>query len=384
MYVPLFGVWSLAATAAPATSPAPCAPFVERLHTTYGFRPSKLTPAESEEKVKAMDAVWQMVQHDPGGLGPCLREALAQPTEDGYFLFDGSQLLMSVDPSPASKATLLTALSRVSLDDVDLRAWVATASSLGLEGFDTSSLGRRWLEYPDAHYFLADHGAYEVDRGNGAMFIFGALDERFATPVLADICRTSVGERKEIAAWLLMSQATPDALLEVARLDTTGLSKKALASRESLLKKPDLITPRKQPITSRSQFLGAFAAFLAGDEAPFNKLVETVPDGKRDLVAVCTPEDLDMIRKVRRRYIAGNNQHAIEYYNQFSEILMTLLWKPELVKGPDEVGLQPRRPFAILGATISACSLRDGAASLRGINQTGSSKMHGRETTRRG
>ena len=38
-----------------------------------------------------------------------------------------------------------------------------------------------------------------------------------------------------------------------------------------------------------------------------------------------------MIRKVRRRYIAANNQHVIEYYNQFTQILMTLVWKKELV-----------------------------------------------------
>ena len=53
-----------------------------------------------------------------------------------------------------------------------------------------------------------------------------------------------------------------------------------------------------------------------------------MPDGERDLVAVATPADLDIIRKVRRRYIARNTQHAIEYYNEFSQILMTLIWKP--------------------------------------------------------
>jgi hypothetical protein len=274
------------------------------------------------------------VQQDPGKLGLCLKEALAKPTDDNWFLFDGSQLLVSVDPSRESKQVLLDALSRVSLDDVDLRSWVRHASALGLEGFDTTALGKRWLAYPKAKYWLPEHGAYEVDRDNGAMFIFGAAEERFATPVLAEICRTSTGEPKDIAAQQLMSQATPEALRELVRLDTSGLSDKTVASRRALLEGPELISPRKSPVTTRSEFLAAFAAFLAGDEGPFNRLMETVPDGERDLVAVAMPADLEIIRKVRRRYIARNNQHAIEYYNQFSQIVLMLVCKKELVRAP--------------------------------------------------
>ena len=137
-----------------------------------------------------------------------------------------------------------------------------------------------------------------------------------------------------------MSQATPEALREVVRLDISGLSERTVASRRALLEGPELISPRKQPVTTRAEFLAAFAAFLAGDEGPFNKLMETVPDGERDLVAVATPADLEIIRRVRRRYIARNNQHAIEYYNQFSQILMTLVWKKELVGSPEAKGTE--------------------------------------------
>jgi hypothetical protein len=328
----LFALLPLAAAATPAT-PASCAAFNARLHSTYGFRPSKLDKASSEAKSKEMDAVWKDVENDPGTLVPCLKAALAQPTEDTWFLFDGSQLLVSVDHSPEAKRMLMEALGRVSLDDVNLRTWVGQVSAMGLEGFDTSALGRRWIAYPKARYFLAEH-SYEVDRENGAMFLFGTMEERFATPALIELSRTSTGATKEIAVWLLMSQATPEALRAVAKLDPSGLSPEAIASRTALLKEPGLISPRNPPLTSRAEFLAAFQAFLAGDRAPFDKLVETVPDGERDLVAVSTPADLEILRNVRRRYIAANNQHAIEYYNQFTQILMTLVWKPQLVAAP--------------------------------------------------
>jgi hypothetical protein len=317
----------LTAAATPSTS---CAAFNATLHATYGFHPSKLHGAERDAKANAMDAVWKAVGKDPAKLGPCLKEALAQPSDDTWFRFDGSQLLVSIDHSREAKLMLLDALSRVDLDDVDLGSWVGQASELGSEGFDTSALGSRWLSYPGATYYLPEHG-YQVDRGNGAMFIFGAMDETFATPALIALSRTSTGAQKEIATFLLMSQATPDALRAVAQLDMKGLPRKAVNARKALLNAPELISPRNPPRTTRSEFLAAFTAFLAGDSFPFEKLALTVPDGERDLVAVSTPADVEIIRKVRRRYITANNQHAIEYYNQFTQILITLVWKKELV-----------------------------------------------------
>ena len=43
-------------------------------------------------------------------------------------------------------------------------------------------------------------------------------------------------------------------------------------------------------------------------------------------------EGLVLVSKMRRSIVAGGNQHAIEYYNSFSTILMTLVWKTELVQ----------------------------------------------------
>lgn len=305
----------------------PCAGVNRQIEQTYGFRPSQLNQAAQKTKSEQMDVIWSEVRKDPA-LVPCLKAALKRRTDDTWFQFDASQLLVSLDSSPDAKATLLDALRRVPFDDVDLRTWVELASSLGAEGFDTSDLGKRWLAYPKAEYFLPEHGAYHVDRANGAMFIFGALDERYATPALVALSKSATGEQKEIAVSLLMSQATPEALRALPEISVAGLSEGIVRSRDALLHGPDLIQPRRPPRTSRDEFLAAFSAFLAGDEEPFQHLVEKVPDGERDLVAVAKPEDVELLRKVRRRFISGSTQHAIEYYNQFAQILMTLVWTP--------------------------------------------------------
>lgn len=329
-FLALFFVLS-AVPAPPGTQADRCTALSQQVEQTYGFRPSQLDADALQKKNEQMDIVWTAVREDPA-LVPCLRAALKQRVSDAWFQFDGSQLLFSIERSHDAKLMLLDALRRVSLDDVDLRTWVELASSLGVDGLDTSDLGKRWLVYSRAEYFLPEHGAYRVDRENGAMFIFDALDERFATPVLAALSKNSQGEEKEIATGLLMSQATPQALQALSEVTVEGLSPRTVDSRKALLQGPSLIEPRSQPRTSRKEFLAAFTAVLAGNEEPFNRLVAAVPDGERDLVGVAKPEDIELIRKVRRHYIAKATQHAIEYYNQFTQILMTLLWKHESPK----------------------------------------------------
>jgi len=303
-----------------------CAAFKGQLRRTYGFRPAQLDAQAQARKIELMDGVWNAVHRESAALGPCLKEALAGTTDDGWFLFDGGQLLVAVDDSRDAKELLLKGLARVELDDVDLRTWVARASRLGLDGLDTAELGRRWLLYPEAKYFLPEH-VYEVDRGTGARFLFGAADERFATPVLTRLAREATDEVKETAVWLLMSQATPEALGVLRGVDRTGLSQQAIASLDALAKAPRLIEPRAQPKTTRAELVAAFTALLRGDEAPFERLVEAVPDGERDVVAVCTAADLELLRKVRRYYAAKNNPHALDFYDQFSQIIMTLVWE---------------------------------------------------------
>jgi len=124
-----------------------------------------------------------------------------------------------------------------------------------------------------------------------------------------------------------MSQATPEALQALRQIDRKGLPAAASASIDALQSKPQLIEPRARPKTSRAEFVEAFTDLIGGNEAAFNRLVEQVPDGERDVVAVLTDADLEMLRKVRRYYAAKNNPHAIDYYNQFSQIIMTLVWK---------------------------------------------------------
>lgn len=311
----------------------PCGSFQALINATYNFKPSRLSDAEREVKIAAMDRVWNMVRARPRELLPCLRAALEAPNADQWFLFNGSNLLVTVDPSPESKALQVRSYTAVDLDDVDLRAWVTTLALRGAEGFDVSAAGERWLTYPRARYFLPEHGAYQVGPLQGALFIFGSMDEAQATPALVRIVSQANHPGREHALLLLINQATPESLRALRQLDPSGFSAGAQRSLRALLTNPQLLRPRQgRPRSSREEFVRAFQSMVDGDWSRFRNLVAEVPDGEKDAVAVLRPEDLPLVRRVRRLMIANANQHAIEFYRDFTTILMALTWKPELVR----------------------------------------------------
>ncbi len=305
-----------------------CVDFQRLIKETYTFKPSRLSQSERTAKSKAMDGVWSLVKKDAATLLPCLRAALTEPNADAFFRFDGSNLLMSLDPSPESTSIMVRSYANIDLADVDLRVWVGRLALLGAKGFDISEAADKWLRFPRAFYFLPEHGAYRVSAQNGAMFLYGSMDEAQATPALLKVVSDKTHPGREIALWGLMNQATPESLRVLRQINAQEFSSRAQKSLKALLSTPQLFEPREKPKTTRQEFVTAFERLLEGDWRPFIGLVSIVPDGERDVVAVLKPEDLPLVRKVRRRIIANGNPHAIDFYNSFSTILMTFISKP--------------------------------------------------------
>ena len=310
-----------------------CAEFRAMVGSTYNFKPSKLDKTEKEAKSKAMDKMWNAVEAKPKELLPCLRGTLEDPKADSWFRFDGSSLLVKLDPSPASKAIQVRSFLDVDLDDADLRTWVQTLSRRAAEGFDVSEAAVHWLNYPKATYYLPEHGAYEVGPENGALFILGSMDESKALPILLKIISDQNNKHREFALWMMTKLATPEALQALKKVDLKTVSERARKNIQTILTKPELISPRETaPKVTREEYLKAFENAANGNWQTFDDLVEKVSDGERDAIVVLKTEDLPLLRKVRRLRLSYCNQHAIEYYDDFTGIILTLVWKPELVK----------------------------------------------------
>lgn len=308
-------------------APGQCDAFQQEIARTYNFKAAGLTQEQVEAQSKRLDVFWNKVRQSAGALIPCLRKALDDDHSGRFFNIDGSMLLVEVNPSRASKALQVRKFIEADLDGTDLEYWVATMARRGVEGFDTSAAGAKWLAYPNAKFNLKMHGGYPIGSFLGAVFIFGSMDEDLATPVLLRIVNQVNHPHRDDALAILMSQATPASLQALRQVNTAGLPKGTDQSIRDLLEHPKLLKPRANPKLTREEQLTAFQGIIDGNYQPFREMVMKAPDGEVDAVATLRAEDIPLLRRARRASISRCNQHAVSDYASFTAILWALTWQ---------------------------------------------------------
>jgi len=314
-----------------AIAPGQCDQFQQTIRNTYNFNPALLDSGQMSAQSARLDVFWNQVRQSRATLLPCLRKALKEDNSSSFFAIDGSMLLVDIDPSRASKALQVKKFISADLDGVDLEYWVRTMARRGVEGFDTSEAGAKWLSYPKARYQLSMHGGYPVDSFIGAVFIFGSMDEEFATPALLRLVN-EVGRprnQRESALAILESQATLTSLQALKQVNTSGLSADAGQGIRELIENPKLLQPRAHPKLTREEQLNAFQGIVNGDYSAFRAMVMKAPDGEVDAVAMLRPEDIPLVRQARRASISRCNQHAVADFGSFTQILWALTRKAE-------------------------------------------------------
>lgn len=291
---------------------------------SYGFKPSKLTSEQIESKSNELDKVWNLVDKNPKVLLPCLVSEIHIRKDDSFFRFNASNLLYKHDPSVKTKELMIETYSGADLADINLRYWLPYMAKFGEEGLDVTKAGQTWLRFPKPVYYLPQHGPRPIDKGVGALAIFGSMDESVATPVLAKLASEENTDFRSIAIWLLVKQATSDsdkAVTELATKVPSPLSDRLIQD----VSKPKLVAPREgTPKTSRETFVKAMNELLEGRPDSWIELTVEVSDGERDMVAVMSEADLPLIRKVRRKYAANATPHSPDWYETFTQIINTL------------------------------------------------------------
>jgi hypothetical protein len=305
--------------------PGQCDSFNQTIKQTYNFKPASFNDAQRNAKSAELDQFWSLVRQSPTVLVPCLRKALREDTSPSFFSIDGSMLLVDIDPSEASKALQVKEFIEADLDGTDLEFWVKTMARRGVEGFDTSEAGAKWLNYANAKYTLSRHGGYPIGSFLGAVFIFGSMDEGLATPVLRRIANQVGHPHRDDAIAILASQATPASLRALRELNTAGLSTRSQQSLRDFFDQPNLLKPRAHPKLSREENLRAFQGIVNGDYSAFREMVMKAPDGEVDAVATLRPEDIPLLRRARRASISRCSQHAVSDYASFTAILHALV-----------------------------------------------------------
>jgi hypothetical protein len=143
---------------------------------------------------------------------------------------------------------------------------------------------------------------------------------------------------REVALDVLGCLATPEALRTLKRIGLEGCTDETRQAVAPLLERPALLSPRSPgPRMSRSKLLVAMREFVDGkpdklDEAQSSATHEPNEHWPEEMVGALRAEDLPLLRQVRRPRMTYLSDEALEDYSVYSEILMSLVWKPEYVK----------------------------------------------------
>ena len=243
----------------------PCAEFQALAHKVYTFKNGN-RPSDSEEaaqKNRDRKCTWNTVKANKAKYLPCLRAAVADKSSSELMRFDGSNLLVEIDPSKASKQLQVDVYTGMDIHFAIPQRWIETFSYRAFDGLDVSAAAERWMTDPNNHYNHPVHGP--VDVSDGLLFLYGAMDEAQATPALIRIARTRGRQFRDTAISLLEAQLTPEAIDALKKLDRSGLSREVAASIDDMLSgKPGCYRRGLSPIILGQSFLNAFQQLLAG------------------------------------------------------------------------------------------------------------------------
>jgi hypothetical protein len=324
MTVPRTALLILAARAVCLAQGGACTELHAAVKSTYNFKPSKLTEAQKKGKSAGMDKVWNLVEANPAEMVPCLIAEMDGPAADSWFLFDAGGLLANLDHSARASRLILRGCESVDLEDVSLIDWVRRLTTLALQDVDISRAADRWMRDPRASFVLPQH-AFTASRPEGAFFLYGSMDEALAAPALLKIASDPSHPQRELALSLLGGLATPAADDAFRSVDLSGFPARVQSAARSVIASRPVIERRDSPKSTREEILTVFRSIAdRRDFRPFMELVEKVPDGERDVVTVMGPQDLPLIRKVRRAMAASCNPHLMEDYPYFTGIIWTL------------------------------------------------------------
>jgi len=137
----------------------------------YDFQPGTLPQKEMEAKSGELDAFWEKVKAGKAKLGPALRRELARVDVPGFFLYDGSMLLLELDGklahdgkrasnSPVDRkdaALILAALARCPFKGLQTSEYLRKVHWLASEGNDATAAALHVLDEPGFQAFIASH-----------------------------------------------------------------------------------------------------------------------------------------------------------------------------------------------------------------------------------
>ena len=306
-----------------------CANLEASKSTTYGFHPKQLSQAQRAEKSAAMDRFWSLIKTQGAvGVG-CLRGMLLTEKMDGFFVFDASSLLYSLDKSPSSLAAIQRGMSFANLDDIDILSYVRFLLQLSHDGVDIGPLADKYVAYPTVDAYVVQH-AMKLDRESGAVILYGSMPPALVDKYLVVDLTSKVSYVRVAAALVLALNGTETSLKALKSFSEVSAipAYAQQAFRNGIqFSKPTIVS---KPKFSRTEILAMLKQIpsygesfpgVAGNQPFTDSAVATLQEG-----------DLDAVREARRRSVAAVSDEALDEYLALSKIIQDLINKFDLYR----------------------------------------------------
>lgn len=127
------------------------------IQNVYNFQPHTLTKSQIMEKSAFLDQFWTKAKSQPEVYVPGLRRELADFSNPRFFLFDGSQLLMSLSKEPADRKIVLAAVAHSDLRDLQWKDYFLLVQRMAAQGEDTTAAAFHILTEPKFQVFIPLH-----------------------------------------------------------------------------------------------------------------------------------------------------------------------------------------------------------------------------------
>lgn len=283
-----------------------CADINLKIKQTYDFLPNEIGEPQRSKKLKQVAAFWSFVNEvnaeEPKFVSDCLASALKDNKANGYFLYDGAKLLLTLSKEQKDTKVAVEAYIRADLRQVDLANYVQTINSFSCKGFDTSRAAEALLKMGD---FGSVHlSRVKLDKTLAVYFILAPLEEKYyKDKILTWLNDNNISQMATITNGLYMFDK--DVLAVITQIAkgktmTADLRKKI----RFYAGQPELDRSKKLKMT-REKFDEILARSLRA-----GALVAT-KDELNDMLLLVTGQDFAKLKELKRKLMCRVSDDAI-------------------------------------------------------------------------
>jgi hypothetical protein len=308
-----------------------CAVLREAKESTYGFSPSSLSTLEKTAKIIGLDRFWKLAKADPKQSSGCLLAMLEKERTDSFFLFDGSQLLFTLDKSTQAAEAIAGALAKVDLNDVKPYDYAALAIDVSKAGARISSAAMNFVSARHVDEYEPGNGVL-MNRERGVAALFGRLPVEEAVVKGKALYESGDSATAPYGLLILALALTPDAMAIVNQAgDISGLPAPIRRQISSLISRT---SPRAQVASTYNR--KQLQAILKS--APNYRGGFPGPSGNEEFLTSAfselQPEDAPLVREARRQSIVDPSAASLLQYYAYTHILLVMQTKAGIFVEP--------------------------------------------------